>query len=213
MSIRIYFISGLGADRRVFKNLLFPSEYELIYLDWITPELNESLEHYAQRLAQGIDTTTPFYLIGLSFGGMLSTEIAKMLKPIHTYIISSIPIYSELPGYYRVAGALKLHQVISLNIAKRSSPLMYRMFGLTTQQEKHLLDQIIADADLHFLKWALGSILAWKNIIKPANLTHIHGTADNILPIKYTQPDIVINGGGHLMVYSHAIEISGMIIP
>lgn len=212
MSKRIYFISGLGADRTVFRNLVFPSDYELHYLDWITPLHDESLEHYASRIAEGIDTASPFYLIGLSFGGMLSTEIAKKLKPVHTYIISSISVCTELPGYYRVAGTLKLHQVISLNLAKRSSPLMYKMFGLTTHQEKTLFDQIIANADLPFLKWALGCILAWKNTIKPENLTHIHGTTDHILPIKYTHPDVVIDGGGHMMIFSHAEEISEILV-
>jgi surfactin synthase thioesterase subunit len=83
MDKRIYLISGLGADRRVFKKLVFPTDFELIYLDWITPEPAESLEAYAARLALNIDTSAPFYLIGLSFGGMLATEIAKKLNPVH----------------------------------------------------------------------------------------------------------------------------------
>ena len=212
MSKKIYFISGLGADRRVFSNLTFPSDCELKYLDWITPIPHESLEQYACRMAERIDTSSPFYLIGLSFGGMLCTEIAKRLKPLHTYIISSIPVCTELPGYYRVAGTLKLHQVISLNLAKRSTPLMYKMFGLTTPREKMVFDQIIAHADLPFVKWALSCILAWKNTIKPENLTHIHGTNDHILPIKYAHPDVAIEGGGHMMIVSHAEEISQILL-
>jgi len=211
MPKRIYFISGLGADKSVFKKLMFPADYELIYLDWITPLPTESLEEYAIRLSANIDSVTPFYLVGLSFGGMLATEIAKQLKPVHTYIISSTPVYSQIPWYYRLAGNLRLHQILSLGLAKRSTPLMYSLFGLKTQNEKAMLSQIIADTDPVFLKWALNSILHWRNIIKPVNLIHIHGTSDKILPIKYTQPDVVIDGGGHLMVYTHAQTIRKII--
>lgn len=210
MSKRIYFISGLGADKRVFKKLTLPANYELIYLDWIKPLPNESLESYAYRLSEAIDTSTPFYLVGLSFGGMLSTEIAKKLNPVHTYIISSISTYTQLPWYYRIAGTLKLHQILSVGLAKRTSAIMYRLFGLKTQSEKQLLDEIVADTDPVFLKWALGCILGWRNVVRP-DITHIHGTSDKILPIKYTQPDVVVSGGGHLMVYTHAGEISKLL--
>ncbi|MGV3463726.1 MAG: hypothetical protein ACO1OT_00340, partial [Heyndrickxia sp.] len=99
-------------------------------MDWITPLPGESLENYAMRLSTGIDTSSPFYLVGLSFGGMLATEIAKKLSPLHTFIISSIPVYNHIPWYYRVAGSLRLHQALSLSLAKRASPVMYRLFGL-----------------------------------------------------------------------------------
>lgn len=208
MSKRIYFISGLGADKRVFKNLTFPENYQLIHLDWIPPLTSESLENYAGRLSAAIDTTSPYYLVGLSFGGMLATEIAKKLMPQHTYIISSISGCTQIPWYYKLAGALRLHQAISLSLARRSNPIMYRLFGLKTQQEKGLFDEIIANTDPIFLSWALTCILRWRNTVKPAHLTHIHGTSDKILPIKYTQPDVVIKNGGHLMVFSHAKELS-----
>ncbi|WP_285009274.1 alpha/beta fold hydrolase [Pedobacter faecalis] len=208
---RIYFISGLGADRRAFQRLRFPPDYELVYLDWITPKTEESLENYALRLSNAIDTRKPFYLVGLSFGGMLATEIAKRLQPNKTFIISSVPTSKSLPWYYKFAGKLKLHQLIS-QFAKRTNPVTYALFGLKKRSEKNLLDQIIADTDINFLKWALSAILKWRNEIKPADLIHIHGTADNILPVKFTQPDRIIVGGGHLMVYTHAQEITNIIV-
>lgn len=98
MAIPIYFISGLGADRRAFSKLIFSEHFPMIHLDWISPEPNESLRSYASRLALEIDSSNPFYLVGLSFGGMLATEIAKELNPIHTFLISSTPTFKERHG-------------------------------------------------------------------------------------------------------------------
>jgi pimeloyl-ACP methyl ester carboxylesterase len=204
---KIYFISGLGADGRAFGKLKFPAEFDLVHLDWIPALPNESLVHYADRLAAKIDTSTPFYLIGLSFGGMLSTEIAKKLNPVHTFLISSVPVFKELPWYYRASGTLNLQKLIPLDLMKKGNAIGLRFLGAKTEDEKTLLKRLITDSDPVFMKWALTAIIKWRNTGRPSNITQIHGTADYILPHKYTRPDILIEGGGHFMVYACAIEI------
>lgn len=209
---RVYLISGLGADRRAFNKLIFPSDFELIPIDWITPERNESLENYALRMALKIDTTTPFYLIGLSFGGMLATEISKKLNPLHTFIISSSPIFGQLPWYYKTAGSLSLQKLVPMRLIKKGGRIGLRFMGAKTSDERLLLKQLIADSDPLFMKWALTCILTWRNKDRPANLTHIHGTADHVLPIRYYKPDIIIQGGSHFMIYAKGKEISEYIL-
>jgi surfactin synthase thioesterase subunit len=71
--VDIYFISGLGADRTVFKNLTFRKGTQIHYPDRIPPVKKELLRSYAHRIAESIDNPVPFSLIGLSFGGMLAT--------------------------------------------------------------------------------------------------------------------------------------------
>jgi len=212
MSVKIYFISGLGADRRAFKKLVLPGNFEPVYLDWIPALHNESLPDYAGRLALGIDTSAPFYLAGLSFGGMLVTEIARKLNPVHTFIISSTPTFKELPWYYRMAGRLRLQKFVPVSFLKKGNGIGLKFLGAKTEDELILLKQLIADSDPYFMKWALTCILTWKNMERPANLTHIHGTADNILPIRFVvKPDVIITGGGHFMVYANAHEITKII--
>jgi len=209
---RIYLISGLGADRRAFKKLSFPADFELVYLDWIAPIANESLEGYANRMALLIDTSTPFYLIGLSFGGMLAIEITRKLSPLHTFIISSSPVFKELPWYYRLAGTLSLQKLVPVSLMKKGNGIGLAFLGAKTHDERTLLKRLIIDSDPAFMKWALTCILTWRNKERPANFTHIHGSADRILPIRYYKPDIIVKGGGHFMVYANAEEISNYII-
>ena len=64
-----YFISGLGADKRVFSKLKIDGQINIIHLDWIEPVKKESLASYTKRLSKKVDTTTPFAIVGVSFGG------------------------------------------------------------------------------------------------------------------------------------------------
>lgn len=212
MAVSIYFISGLGADRRAFRKFVFAENINVIHLDWITPETNESLESYASRLAANIDSSTPFYLVGLSFGGMLATEIAKRLNPVHTFLISSTPTFKELPWYYRMAGSISLQKLVPTGLLKKSNGIGLKFLGAKSDEERRLLKQLVIDSDPYFMKWALTCILTWRNTELPLNITRIHGTSDNILPIRFiVKPDHIIKGGGHFIVYANAKEIIDII--
>lgn len=63
-----YFISGLGADKRIFSKLKLNENINIIHVDWITPNKNESLASYAQRLISAMDLPQPFALVGVSLG-------------------------------------------------------------------------------------------------------------------------------------------------
>jgi pimeloyl-ACP methyl ester carboxylesterase len=207
-----YFISGLGADKRIFSKLKLDEKINIIHLDWITPNKNESLAAYAERLSKVIDITQPFVLVGVSFGGMIAVEIAKILKPVTTIIISSTMLSTQLPALYRFASKLKLLKLIPAKLLKSSNKLTQNYyFGTRSSSEKTLLSKIIKDTDPYFLKWAIGSILSWKNGNRPERIYHIHGTNDKILYSKNAQPDFVIQNGTHFMVYQNAEEISGII--
>lgn len=207
-----YFISGLGADKRIFSKLKLNENINMIHINWISPNENESLASYAERLSKVIDLSQPFALVGVSFGGMIAVEMAKLLKPAATIIISSTMLSTYLPALYRFAGKLGLLKFIPAKFLKSSNKLTQNYyFGTRSNSEKTLLSKIINDTDPYFLKWAIGSILSWENKIKPKNIYHIHGTNDKILYSKTTQPDFVIENGTHFMVYQNADEISGII--
>lgn len=204
----IYFISGLGADKRAFGKLKLPDNYIVKHIDWITPIENEPLENYALRLSKEIDTTHPFVIVGLSFGGIIATEISKILKPKLTVLISSIASKQFLPWYYKIIGLTFLDKLIPASILKKPSRLSFYFFGAKTIETKKLLTNIFHDTDEIFLKWAIRKIVTWKNIVVPTNLFHIHGSADKILPLRFLRADVEIKAGGHLMVFDKADQVS-----
>lgn len=208
--MKVYFISGLAADRRVFKNIHLPVGYVPAYLDWIPARKNESLESYACRLAENIDTSEKFAVIGLSMGGMIAAEIAKKYKPVTTILLSSVSSHQQFPVRLKLAYHARLHKLVPVNFLKSVS-FIKRLFTSERPEDKKVLQQIIKDSDPDFIRWAVGAILKWRNEEIPNNLWHIHGSKDEVLPIKNTQPTHVISRGTHLMVMSRAHELNKLL--
>ncbi len=207
MKKKIYLISGLGADERVFE-LLILKDYEPIYIKWIETKKNETLKEYTFRLMQQIKTEKPV-ILGVSFGGMIATEMAKQIDCEQVILISSAQTKNEIPVLYRFLGQLNLHRLIPIKLFKQANFLTYWFFGMETKLEKKLLKSILTATDSTFLKWAINAILNWDNKLPTTRLTQIHGSKDRILPKQNIENiDFEIEKGGHLMIYNRANEIN-----
>lgn len=206
----IYFLSGLGADERIFTRLSFPG-YEVIFLPWIQPKPNETVQSYALRMAEQIPKNEPFILAGISFGGMLATEIANVRKPKQLILFSTAKSHSEIPLFYRIGGKLGLHRLIPNRLLKRANWLAYYLFGVQEPEDKLLLKTIMSEADPHFIRWAMGAITHWKNHKLPEKFVHIHGTKDKILPYRNVRNAIAITNAGHFMTHTHAGEVNALL--
>lgn len=204
----IYFLSGLGADSRAFKFLNFPKNAKLIFIDWIDPLPNEDLRSYAKRISKKIDTSKPFYLVGLSFGGILATEVLEFVTPKKTIIISSVASRQELPYLFKLAGMVRIHKLTPSKLFNRPSSITNWFFGVKTLNEKKLLSEIITSSNTLFSKWAVDQILVWKRRIAPKNIVRVCGENDKVLPPSRNKCKYLIKNGGHFMVVTHAIEIS-----
>jgi len=78
--MKVYAIPGLGTTKKLFVNTHFINA-ELIALNWPVVEKNDDMKSYARKFLQQIDTSTPFCLLGVSFGGMLCAELAQLCSP------------------------------------------------------------------------------------------------------------------------------------
>lgn len=205
--MKVYFISGLGGDERVFKNIKLPADCQAIHLPWIEPLPNESLKDYAIRLAANIDVNERFALVGLSLGGMIATEISHHLSAEKVILISSIPLSAQMPTQYKLAAALRVHKFIPISFIKNLSKIK-RLFSFENADDKKMLMTMASDTDPKFIRWAITAALSWRNNNLPQNLYHLHGTSDQVLPMRLTKPGYVISKGGHLMVLNRAKEIN-----
>ena len=206
--MKAYFISGLGADKKVFQNIKLPSDYEPVFLDWISPKKkDESLHEYAVRFAEIITSEENFILIGLSFGGMLASEIARIKKPVKTIIISSLASSDELPWYFKQAGKIGLHKALPVSLLKAAT-LLNRIMGAGTPEDKAIVYHYVKNAEPAFIRWSLHAIVNWKQQERLPGLIHLHGDQDHLLPVKFAHPDYLIKKGGHLMVLNKADEVN-----
>lgn len=205
----IYIISGFGADDRVFKKLDF-GENETHFIPWKIPGKNETIASYAIRMQEEISHPNPV-LAGLSFGGMMSIEIAKMIPVEKIILISSIKSFHEIPFYMRLAATSRLNKLIPLRPYKFLERIENYNLGAETDEEKTLLREYRKNINQQYTTWAIDQILNWKNEWQPQNIVHIHGGRDHIFPVKYVKPDFIIPDGGHFMVMNRADELNGIL--
>jgi pimeloyl-ACP methyl ester carboxylesterase len=202
----IYCISGLGADERAFSKLKIDG-YNLNVIRWLQPQPAETIESYAARMRTFIEEDNPV-LMGLSFGGMLCTEIAKQVPVKKIILISSIRCCKELPWWMRMVAVLRLHKIFPLRSTKFTQPFQNRMLGAETEEERSLAAIFRKEVGLEFTKWAIHQAINWKNNWQHPNVYHIHGENDHMFPVKYCKPDRTIPKGGHFIIMNRADEVS-----
>lgn len=205
----IYCLSGLGADEKIFRNLRLKG-YVLKHLPWLRPHKGETIQAYAARMAEGIDEENPV-LIGVSFGGMVSIEIARQRPVRKLILVSSIKSRVELPRWMRIAGLLKLNRFLPVHSTPFTERFDNERLGVSNEEEKELVRGYRRSADRVYQQWAINEIVNWQNEWVPDQLVHIHGEHDKMFPLKKIRADHIIAGATHFMVYNRAADVSDCI--
>ena len=209
--VPVYFISGLGADDRVYEYITLPEGFEISHIKWIEPEQKESLVDYTKRISNQIDTRQPFILIGMSLGGMIAIELNKFIHPIKTIIISTVSSPKAYSGLFHFIRVFQLHKLVPSFLLRTPSAPAYWLFGLQNKKERLLLKSFMKNVSDSYLKWTIDKVINWSNNYKPEKLIHIHGTRDRIFPVKRTGANIKVKNGGHFMVHNKAKEINSIL--
>ena len=63
-----------------------------------------------------------------------------------------------------------------------------------------------------YLNWAIHHVLHWNQTETLSNVIHIHGTKDEIFPIKNILNCIEIEDGSHIMILNKGKKISTILI-
>jgi pimeloyl-ACP methyl ester carboxylesterase len=202
-------LPGMAADERLFapQRAAFP---RLVVAAWIAPLPQEPLRSYATRLARRIDPGQPCVVGGASFGGIVALEMADHLQARACVLISSVRSPDELPGWYRllrpaaVLGPAGLGRLAGL-LAGASAP------SLPSRTAQHL--RRLSAPEAAFQRWASWAVLTWRpsRATRQVKVYQIHGGADRTLPIRYTRPDVVVAGGGHLLPLTHPRAVNEML--
>ena len=215
-----YCITGLGADHRLFSRLNLPGVI-LHELPWLLPEGDEPIEQYAGRMKATIVHDNPI-LLGVSFGGMMAIEIAKLYPSATVILISSIRNRRQRPGWMTFCGRLRLEFLLSRRnkpghaspsspFRNWISPLENYFQGLESVEDFMLYRDFRNHIDRCFIRWAVGAILHWKNDWTPASIYQLHGGRDRIFPLPPKDVTQTLAEGGHFMVYNHAKWVSSQL--
>ena len=205
--MEIYCLSGLGVDQRAFSNVSIKG-VNLINIPWITPNKNESLANYSKRLFETQNLPDNYILVGLSFGGMVAQEFAKIKKPKKLFLISTINGNHQLPPYLKLVKKLGLHKIVPGKLLKKTNFITFYFFGVNKSEHKTLLKTILNDTSSSFLKWAINAIFNWDNKQK-VDAIKIHGNKDRLLPNIDSKH--LIENGGHFAILTNGKQVSEII--
>ncbi len=207
MDKTIYLIPGVGANDKIFQNLDL-SGYEIVHLKWPKHRKDETIQQYVKKLLPQIKKDTQPVLIGMSFGGIVAVELAKLVNPWKTIIISSIKTYHERPFKIMFMNSVKFHRLVPGKLFLNLRFWMQLVLGKLNRHDYDLIEDMIQDINIDFNKWAVDQVIHWRNQTIPDNLVHIHGTSDWIFPRHYIDNCYWVEGGTHFMVVNRAKEIS-----
>lgn len=198
--IHVYFMPGLAASPKIFERIQLPEDtFEIHLLEWFLPEPKESLENYARRMTYQIKHDDAV-LIGVSFGGILVQEMAK-IKPVRkTIIISSVKCDAEFPIRMKFAKTTKAYKLIPTSLLSNVEFLLKYGLGEKVKSRLELYKVYLSVNDKTYLDWAIENVLNWNRKETDENVIHIHGDADEVFPIKNIKNCIEIKGGTHIMI-------------
>lgn len=205
--MKLYIISGLGADFKVLERLEFSSHIEVEFLDWLLPTQNESFSHYVQRMAERVDDSQPFYLLGYSFGGIVVQEIHKLKPAQKIVILGSIRSDKERSFIMRLGKYMGVPRWLPYYFYGEKSVAIYSFIRKMIDAKNPKLMQYFRVRNSYYLKWSIEKIVEWQFDECP-EVIQILGDKDIVFPIKNSRPDYIIKGGTHLFPVTKAKEVS-----
>ena len=205
-TLPIYLLPCMTPQYPVYSRLL-PLLPNAQVVPFIEPEPNESLPDYAKRMAPQFPDQC--FIGGVSFGGILAQEIARVVQPAGCIVLASIQKPSQLPPWlrlWRVFGGC--HASRLLNAVGSSAK--YVPESIRTSSTARLTKLSGTSGKWH--RWATSAVLDWSPDTPIASpVLHVHGDADTTFPVRYTKPDTVIRHGRHALPLSHPIETANVI--
>lgn len=200
--IHIYFMPGLAASSLIFERINLPQDqFEIHLLDWELPLVKETLQDYAKRMAHLVTEPNPV-LIGVSFGGVLVQEMAQFLEVRKLIIISSVKTNHEVPLRMKFAKSTKAYKLLPTSWLQNVELIAKYSFGNAVKQRLKLYEKYLSMREKIYLDWAIEQMLLWNRTEPDKKVIHIHGTLDEVFPVKNINDYIAVPGGTHIMILS-----------
>jgi hypothetical protein len=209
-TMKIYVVSGLGADFTVLEKINFPEEHEVVFIDWLIPLQNENFLDYVKRMGEGIDDSEQFYLLGYSFGGILVQEIHKIKPARKVVILGSIKSDKEKSRLIKTGQITKLPKILPLQFFNEKTTHVYSVFRKFFDPKNPKVLQYFKVRDPYYLKWSIEKIADWKFDEDP-EVIQILGDQDIVFPVKNSKPNYIIKGGTHLFPATRSKEVSTLL--
>lgn len=206
---RLILLPGMGTDQR----LIEPQrqlEATLEVPPWLPPKRGESLAHYGRRMAEAVRPEPPYFLGGISLGGMVALEMARHLEPRAVFLIGSCRCGKVIPRPLRLLE--KLNGLVPVKAFAWFRPFSSRLVSGLPPQQQRLFVEMFRDTPPEFLKWACTAAVRWEGVPSlPMPVYQIHGRHDRLLPPRTMSPDLILPDAGHLINLTHPQQVNAFL--
>ena len=205
----IYFVPGMAANSKIYEHIsLDKTLFECHFLEWKIPtSKDESIQGYAQRMCEEIKHENPV-LIGVSFGGIMVQEMSNIIATKKVIIISSVKSNLEFPNRFKLAKQTKAYKLFPAKIISNIEAYEKYFFSDFLKKRAELYKNYMSVRNADYLLWAIDTVLHWKQSDISSEILHIHGTKDEVFPIKNINSCIEIENGTHAMILTKAKKIT-----
>lgn len=180
-------------------------------MNYIVPEKNDSLQDYCKRLIEHYNFKPNSSIVGCSFGGIVASEISKLVAVDKVVLISSVKSKAELPSRMTRWRGFPIEKLPTAGLIRWW--VAHFSFLLRKMDERFQLkfkEMVLSNDDV-FLRKSIHWIVNWENTSPPENWLHIHGDRDIVFPIEHIDKCELIRRGDHLMLVNRPDEISALI--
>jgi hypothetical protein len=201
---------GLAADGHLFSQIGLIN-CKVIVAEFLSPLRNESLQHYAKRIALSLPHHEDIIFAGVSFGGILAQEVSKFIPAKKVILISSVSSSHQKPLMFFLFKILPLYKMLSVWSLKNFIIWIGKRFTIKNKDEQALFESMVEKADGDMIRWGISKTLFWKQGSRQPGIIQIHGTKDRVFPIRRIEADYIIPGGQHFMIIQRGAEISDIL--
>ena len=205
--MKLYVVSGLGAAFKVLEKIKFPPNLQVVFIEWLIPTLNEDFHHYVERMAEKVDDSEPFALLGYSFGGLIVQEIDKIKPAEKVVILGSIKSDKEKSRLIKFGEISKIPRFLPQKLFNVKSATVYSFARQLVDPKNPKIMDYLQVTDPYYLKWGIQKVSDWKFEENP-KVIQILGNKDIVFPLKYSKPDYVIENGTHLFPATKPRQVS-----
>ena len=196
----VYLMPGMAASPAIFEYIeLQESRYEIHYLEWQIPVINETLQEYAKRMCAFVEYDH-VVLLGVSFGGILVQEMSKFITLKKLIVVSSVKSHYELPKRFKLIKVTKAYKILPTQLVKNIDLLAKYAFGETIKKRVDLYKKYLSVNDKAYLDWAIKQVVCWDQEDSHPDAIYIHGDKDVVFPNSCGGDCIVLKGGTHIMI-------------
>ena len=211
--MRVFLITGFALDNRAFSLMGLPAD-TYTTLDLIPVRKGESLRDYARRMAEGIGLAPGDVIGGVSLGGMLALEMARIVDVLGVVVIAS----ATHPRFIRKR--FKMWAPIAAwvpdGVIRRIFTLIPRILArqnMLSPEGQALLADIMGKFPVPLLKAFPMMIMGWPGCPPPARFRHIHSDGDWLIrPNGNPETLTILSGKNHLITVSHAQAVKELVM-